>query len=230
MCVVVPSRLTQRSALPAAVRDVNRRIAARARRVKVELLPATLDALGGYFSLLLRWNAKINLTGLSTVEEVIDRMLLEPISAAAAIDSGQATLIDIGSGGGSPAIPLRIARPNLKLWMVESKGRKAAFLKECVRELGLADAYVENARAEELLARPSLTESMDYASVRAVRLDARFVNTMQAFVKPGGTLLLFGTLDTNVEGLPGELTVVGSRELVGRAGSRLSVLRKKPVT
>jgi 16S rRNA (guanine527-N7)-methyltransferase len=187
------------------------------------------EALGAYFSLLLRWNAKINLTGLSTVEEAIDRILLEPISAAAVIGSGTASLIDIGSGGGSPAIPLRIVRPNLKVWMVESKGRKAAFLRECVRELGLTDVFVENARAEELLTRPALTESMDYASVRAVRLDARLLNTMQAFVRPGGSLLLFGTRDTNVDERLGELTVVECRDLLDRSGSSVAVLRKKSV-
>lgn len=225
----MPKQPRKESSLPASVRDVSQRIAARARRAKVDLLPASSDALGAYFSLLLRWNAKINLTGIATVEEAVDRILLEPISAAGAIDSGQVSLIDIGSGGGSPAIPLRIVRPNLKLWMVESKGRKAAFLRECVRELGLTDVFVENARAEELLTQPALTESMDYASVRAVRLDARFLNTMQAFVKPGGSLLLFGTRDTNVDVHSVELAVVGSRNLLGRSGSQLAVLRKKSV-
>lgn len=219
------STSTKVTGLPATVRDGKRRILSRCRREGLDIPSETADALESYFALLLRWNAKVNLTGLSTIEEAIDRLVLEPLIAASAISAEPGLLMDIGSGGGSPAIPLKIVRPSLSLWMVESKSRKAAFLRECVRVLALESTLVENARAEELLPRPELTESMDYVTVRAVRLDSRFLNTALAFVRPGGSLLLFGSRDGHATTLP-SLSVVSQRELIGRAGSQLVVLQK----
>lgn len=212
--------------LPATVRDGKRRIVSRCRREGLDVSAEAADALEAYFALLLRWNAKVNLTGLSTIEEAIDRLVVEPVAAAPAVSAEPALMMDIGSGGGSPAIPLKIVRPSLSLWMVESKSRKAAFLRECVRELSLQSTYVENARAEELLPRPELTESMHYVTVRAVRLDRRFLNTALAFVRPGGSLLLFGSRDGSTAPQPA-LSVVTHRELIGRSGSHLVVLQKQ---
>ena len=71
------------------------------------------------------------------------------------------TAIDIGSGGGSPAIPLTLAAPRLHMRMVESKTRKAVFLREVIRTLGLGRAEVDTSRFEELLTRPELHEGAD---------------------------------------------------------------------
>jgi 16S rRNA (guanine527-N7)-methyltransferase len=75
--------------------------------------------------------------------------------------------------------------------MVEVKTRKAVFLREAVRELGLRDTEVETSRFEELLARPELHECADVVSIRAVRVEPRVLTTLQAFLKPGGALFLF---------------------------------------
>jgi 16S rRNA (guanine527-N7)-methyltransferase len=99
--------------------------------------------------------------------------------------------VDIGSGGGSPAIPLRLASGQLSLVMIESKTRKAVFLREVVRELNLARTTVEAARAEELLPRADLHESADVVTVRAVRIERRMFLTLQAFLKPGGDVFMF---------------------------------------
>ena len=99
--------------------------------------------------------------------------------------------IDVGSGGGSPAIPLALATPRLHLRLVESKTRKAVFLREAIRDLGLGRAEVETTRFEELLARPELHEAMDLLTIRAVRVEPRTLVSLQAFLKPGGQLFLF---------------------------------------
>ena len=91
----------------------------------------------------------------------------------------------------SPAIPLALAVPGLRLLMVESKTRKSVFLGEAVRMLGLPGAEVANARFEELLAHPDLHEAHDLATIRAVRLESRVLMTLQAFARPGGLLFLF---------------------------------------
>jgi 16S rRNA (guanine527-N7)-methyltransferase len=98
-----------------------------------------------YFDLLFRWNQKINLTSLTNIDEAIDRLLLEPVAAAREL-AHSPSIIDLGSGGGSPAIPLALALSAPRLVMVESRSRKAAFLREAVRELGM-NAVVEVAKA-----------------------------------------------------------------------------------
>ena len=116
---------------------------------------------------------------------------IEPLIAARHLPAAAATAIDIGSGGGSPAIPLALAAPRLQLRMVESKTRKAVFLREAIRELNLGRASVETSRFEELLARPELHEGLDVVTIRAVRVEQRTLMSLQAFLKPGGQLFLF---------------------------------------
>lgn len=157
------------------------------------MLPSDLaEKLRLYFELLFRWNEKINLTSLEpgSPDDAVDRLLIEPLLASRYIERDGPRLIDVGSGGGSPAIPLALARPGVALVMVESKARKCAFLREALRHLGL-QGLVESARFEELLARTDFHEAFDYLSLRAVRTDLRTLNTLQAFVKPDGRLLLF---------------------------------------
>jgi 16S rRNA (guanine527-N7)-methyltransferase len=191
------------------------------------------SALTAYFELLSRWNQKINLTSLDDPDEAIDRLLLEPTLGARAIDgTGIRSLLDIGSGGGSPAIPLAMALgPEVALTMVEVKVRKSAFLREAVRHLGLAGAVVENSRYEELLTRPELLERFDLLSIRAVRVEPRILMTLQAFIRPGGQMLLFrGPLGPEAPAsvlhpLEFDRTV----PLVESLQSRLTILRKRSV-
>jgi len=104
-----------------------------------------------YYRVLSHWNRKMNLTSLAEPAEAVDRMLLEPVAAAPHLPHG-IDLIDLGSGGGSPAIPLALALSARRLVMVESRLRKAAFLREVLRELGLSGT-VEAARFEEVATR-----------------------------------------------------------------------------
>jgi 16S rRNA (guanine527-N7)-methyltransferase len=137
-------------------------------------------------------------------------------------------MLDIGSGGGSPAIPMKLAIPALHLTMVESKTRKSAFLREAVRQMGLADATVETARAEDLLTRPELHESQDLVTVRAVRVEQRLLVHFQAFLRLGGRILLFRTA-TGSEAPPlvaPPLVYEATWTLVESLRSRLVVLRK----
>jgi 16S rRNA (guanine527-N7)-methyltransferase len=186
--------------------------------------------LSAFYDLLARWNQKINLTSLDNPDEAIDRLLLEPVLAARALpDAVGRELMDVGSGGGSPAIPLALALGSVRLTMVEAKTRKSAFLREAVRQLGLPGATVENSRYEELLSRPELLEKFDAVSLRAVRVEPRVLMTLQAFLKPGGQILLFRgpagpASPANVfHPLEWESTV----PLVESLQSRLSLLRKR---
>ena len=86
---------------------------------------------------------------------------------------------------------MRIANPTISLRMVESKTRKAAFLREVVRQLQLERTAIESSRFEELLARPELHEAADVVTLRAVKVEKKTLMGLQAFLKPGGSLLLF---------------------------------------
>lgn len=188
---------------------------ARARAAGVDLQPALRDRLLAYYELLSKWNRTINLTSLSDPDAAIDRLLLEPLLAARVLPQ-RAVLMDLGSGGGSPAIPLALALDSPRLVMVESRGRKAAFLREAARAVAL-DAIVEAARFEDLSDRTEYRASMDLVSMRAVRMDEATLSIAQMFAKPGGCLALF----TSESHLGGEVT-----PLLGRANLiRLTVPR-----
>ena len=154
-----------------------------------------LEPLEAYYRLLAQWNAKINLTALPLdppTDETFDRLLAEPLAASREIPAHAAgRWVDLGSGGGSPAIPLKIARPGLKLTMIESKERKGAFLREAVRALGLSDTQVETDRFEVAAGKPEHTGTADIVTVRAVRADGELFETAARMLKNGGSLLMF---------------------------------------
>ena len=101
-------------------------------------------------------------------------------------------MADLGSGGGSPAIPLAIALNSPHLLMVESRSRKAAFLREAARHVGVA-ATVEAVRFEELPRKDAYRESADVVSMRAVRPDPETVALARWLTRPGGLVAYFGS-------------------------------------
>jgi 16S rRNA (guanine527-N7)-methyltransferase len=214
-------------------RDLRTRLGRRAAKAGIFLSEELASALTVYFELLSRWNQKINLTSLENPEEAIDRLLLEPVLAAKTVEgTGPRALLDIGSGGGSPAIPLALALgPDVALTMVEVKVRKSAFLREAVRQLGLTSAIVENSRYEELLARPELLERFDLLSIRAVRVEPRVLMTLQAFLRPGAQMLLFrGPVGPEAPGnVLHPLEFGATVPLLETLQSRLTILRKRPM-
>ena len=215
-------------------REFKDRLGRRARRAGVTLAPALTEQLEAYFRLLATWNTKINLTGLKLSElspNALDRLLIEPVVAAKYVPSRASRMLDVGSGGGSPAIPLALAVPNTRLLMVESKTRKSVFLREAVRVLGLKEAEVATARFEELLARPDLHEAHDLVTIRAVRVEARVLGTLQAFAKPGGQIFLFrgsGHSDPS-ESVTPPLAWKATYPLLESLRSRLVVLEKRTI-
>jgi 16S rRNA (guanine527-N7)-methyltransferase len=216
-------------------REFRERLSRRARSAGITLEKSLVDGLETYYQLLTKWNAKINLTAFRLTpdgtDEAIDRLLIEPVVAARYVPENARTLLDAGSGGGSPAIPLKLASANLSLRMVEVKTRKAVFLREAVRALGLRDAVVETTRFEELLPRAELHEALDLVSVRAVRIETRTLNTLQAFLRPGGKLLLFrGSGKSDLEDSPPPpLSWMATYPLIDTLHSKLVVLSKTRV-
>jgi 16S rRNA (guanine527-N7)-methyltransferase len=213
-------------------REFRERLTRRAKRAGITVPAELVSQLEIYYRLLATWNRKINLTALNLEEptdEAFDRLLVEPLVAARHAPAGVKRMLDVGTGGGSPAIPFALAVPGVSLLMVESKTRKSVFLREAIRALGLPGADVATARFEELLARPDLHEAHDLVTIRAVRIETRVLLGLQAFLRPGGQLFLFraqGSTD-RPETAPPPLTWVATYPLVESLRSRLVVLSKR---
>ena len=210
-----------------SVRD---KLARRAQRAGVSFAPSVAEGLAAYFELLQKWNRKVSLTALPVEDagdEAIDRLLIEPALAARSLPSPDSSIIDVGSGGGSPAIPLRLVAPATSLRMVESKTRKAAFLREAARVLELERTEVDAVRFEELLARPELHETMDVVTLRAVKVEPKTLAALQSFLRLGGLLFLFGTSANPIaDKATPQLTAMNTQVLLKQWGSQLQILRK----
>jgi len=213
--------------------SIREKLAKRARKARLTLSNDAISGLIAYFELLKKWNHKVSLTSLPIFEdgeEALDRLLIEPALAATLLPKPDAVVIDVGSGGGSPAIPMKLLAPAVSMRMIESKTRKAAFLREAIRHLALTGTTVEAFRVEELLIRPELHEAADVVTVRAVRVEKKLLAEVQAFIKPQGLLFLFRSGDVAADaGLSSELLhLEATHTLLPHLQTRLAVLRNVP--
>lgn len=158
-----------------------------------------LDQISTYVDLLLRWNAKMNLTAIREPEQIVTRHFGESLFLARKLADigvfgssvrdfgGSPQVVDVGSGAGFPGIPLKIAYPDITLTLIEAQQRKAVFLKEVLRALHL-DIEVKKVRAEEFVR--TNPESADLVTLRAVEKFEGIVPVAARLVKPGGKLAL----------------------------------------
>jgi 16S rRNA (guanine527-N7)-methyltransferase len=160
---------------------------------KAGLQPLTPDAakhFETYLELLLKWNARLNLTAIREPEDILERHFLECIFAARQLSSGIKTLLDFGSGGGFPGIPFAICRPEIHVTLGESQFKKAAFLREVVRTLNLTNVDVFNGRVE------ALTRNFDTVALRAVDKMLEACRAAEPKIAPDGHFILFVTKDS----------------------------------
>lgn len=164
----------------------------------VPLTDSQVRAIKTYIDLLLKWNAKLNLTAICDPQDIIRRHFGESLFAARQLfpagDSHE-SVIDIGSGAGFPGLPLKLWRPNLELTLIESNQRKATFLREVIRALDLKSAAVLTERAESVSLRA------DLVTLRAVERFDRILPVAFGLVKPRGRIAL----------LIGEMQVPGAQ-------------------
>ena len=120
------------------------------REFQITVDDAQVSQIQRYVKMLLTWNEKVNLTAIRDPLEILYRHFCESMYAAGAVPLETGRLADVGSGGGFPGLPLKILRPDLQVFLVESNVKKATFLAEVVRELELTNASVVVSRYEEL--------------------------------------------------------------------------------
>jgi 16S rRNA (guanine527-N7)-methyltransferase len=181
-----------------------------------------VERLEAYLALILKWNARINLTAVRDPDDIVQRHFVECIFAAAQIPANVKTLLDFGSGAGLPGIPIAICRPEIGVTLAESQGKKAAFLREAVRTLGLT-AEVWDRRVEQMPPQ----RVFDAVTLRAVDKMAEACAAAVQRLAPGGSLMAFATRKTEaaLEGLPGVewrngLPVPGSDHGILKIGRR----------
>ena len=149
---------------------------------------ATLESLEALDALLTRWGKAVDLVGFKTRDERDRRYFAEALAALPWLpDQGRA--LDIGSGGGSPALPLAVARRALAWTLVEANERKAQFLHEAVRTLTLDNARVVRARYQNV----SVKTPVDVVTLRGVAVTEEMLEKIGAELAPGGRLLWFSS-------------------------------------
>jgi len=152
----------------------------------IKLEEQMITWIGAYLNLILKWNAKINLTSVTDPVEIIRRHFGESFFAAAQLLNPRdaLTAIDLGSGAGFPGVPLAMFAPGTQVTLIEANGRKAVFLNEVVRKLSLQNAKVFNGRAETY---PGMA---DVVIMRAVEKFDLALGLALKLVHPGGRLAL----------------------------------------
>jgi 16S rRNA (guanine527-N7)-methyltransferase len=159
-----------------------------ARRASIELDATAIQRFSSYLDLLTAANERMNLTRIidrptAELRHVADALTLLPL-----LPAGRHELADVGTGGGVPGIPLAIARPDVRVTLIEATKKKAVFLREAVASLGLSNVTVLDDRAEDV-GLGSRRESFDVAVNRAVATMAWLAEWCLPLVKVGGVVL-----------------------------------------
>ncbi len=154
--------------------------------------PQVYEQLAVYLELILKWNARTNLTAIREPEEIVRRHFGESLFVGRYLDAC-ATLLDFGSGAGFPGVPIQLLHPKVQVTLAESQGKKAAFLREVVRELGLG-TEVWAGRVEAM----PVGRRFDAVAMRAV--DKMEDAVREGAVRARGRLLVLGTGAVGTEG------------------------------
>ena len=187
-----------------------------------DLPAAAVDQLLAYRDLLLKWNRTYNLTALRDPEQAISHHLLDSLAILPWVRAG--SLLDVGSGGGLPGIPLAIARTHLAVTLVDAVQKKATFLQQVAIELGLANVRAVHGRVEEL------SGQFDQITSRAFSETGEFVALTRHLLAPGGRWLAMKGVrpDAELATLPADVTIEAIEPLVvpGLAAERHLIILK----
>jgi 16S rRNA (guanine527-N7)-methyltransferase len=157
----------------------------------LELTPQQVQAFELYYQQLVAWQSRVNLTAITDYEEVQIKHFLDSLSCVQVLAGfcAASNCIDIGAGAGFPGLPLKIALPEIGLTLLESTGKKVAFLEHVVAELGLPGVEVIKGRAEEVGRQTEFREVFDVALARAVASLAVLVEYALPLVRVGGVFV-----------------------------------------
>jgi 16S rRNA (guanine527-N7)-methyltransferase len=202
----------------------------------VPLGPAQLERFATYARLLLAWNAHINLTAITDPRGIMLKHFADSLAACKEIPQG-ASVLDVGSGAGLPGAAVRIARPDLRVTLLEATQKRAAFLQTLPQALALEGLTVLCARAEEAAKAPPYRQAFDLCLARAVADLPVLAEYCLPFVRPGGALVALKGPGAPAEAqralgairaLGGELEALRAFTLEGLARALIIVRKCRP--
>lgn len=154
----------------------------------IDLTDKSLALLGTFASEMVVWNQKVNLTAITDPVEVIEKHILDSLMPALHLRD-TASVLDIGTGGGLPGIPLKIFMPTLKMTMIDGSRKKISFVKYIIRQLGIVAAEAKHIRAEELASMAAYQQVYDVVICRAVTSIEKFMVLGTPFLNKGGVMI-----------------------------------------
>ena len=176
-----------------------------------------LEQFATYAAELHRWNQRVNLTAIGDERGVVARHFLDSLRCALSWGAAPRSLVDVGAGAGFPGLPLKILRPELRLALIESVEKKAAFLRHIVAELGLTDVEVIVGRAETVGRNARHREQYDVAVARAVAELRVLAEYCLPLCRVGGCFLA-------PKGAQSDAEVGGAQQAIGLLGGQLSAV------
>jgi 16S rRNA (guanine527-N7)-methyltransferase len=209
----------------------------------LELTPAQLETLARFQALLIEWNAKFNLTGVTDPAEITVKHFADSLSVALAFQDAERArpleLIDVGSGAGFPGMPLAIVFPHWRVTLLEATGKKVSFLNHLVTELPLENCRAIHSRAEDLAHKPQHRSMYDVAVARAVARLPTLLEYLLPLVRVGGIAIAQKGREVNeeIESSATALNILGGKlreviplKLPNEDGRHLIVLKKDSQT
>jgi 16S rRNA (guanine527-N7)-methyltransferase len=176
--------------MPPSDAELRRLLDTVVRNLSLPLSDVQIGQFVTHFSLLLRWNEKINLTAVRRPEEIATRHFEESLFLATILPPPQGLLVDVGSGAGFPGLPLHIAWPGVDTILLEPTQKKAVFLKEVVRTCRLPRIEVRTERLEQA-ACGELAARVALVTLRAVKPSEQLLADVKRLLAPGGRVALF---------------------------------------
>jgi 16S rRNA (guanine527-N7)-methyltransferase len=181
-----------------------------AAEIGVPLGADQLDLFAAYHRELLLWNRRINLISEKSSREILIRHFVDSLTPVPWIARPEGLLIDLGSGGGFPGIPLRIALPNLRPTLVEASRKKSSFLSHIVRTLALGDTTVVRERVEVLIGEKACDGGFDTVISRAAFKLPELIRMAAFLLSPGGLLIAMKGPDPQEEMAAAETLLTAS--------------------
>ena len=160
-----------------------------ARALQAPLTERALRLFSIYCEELAFWNGKMNLVGTDSPRDIVIRHFIDSLTPVPFIVNPEGRLLDIGSGGGFPGIPLKIAIPSLRIALLESSRKKSSFLKHMIRRLKFSQAQVIHARTEAAMRDASLGSAFETVISRAAFKLPELLETAHYFLAPHGRLI-----------------------------------------
>lgn len=216
--------------------DIKGYILSAVKNFKIELSDEQLNQLESYYKLLVSWNERMNLTAITEPKDVAIKHFADSLSVLSFVDvPNGASVIDVGTGAGFPGLVLKIARPDIKLTLLDSLKKRLTFLEDVLNNLGL-DTQLIHSRAEEGGQSIDLRECYDFAVSRAVAQLNVLCEYCLPYVRLSGSFIAFkgGESDEEIKNaskaiqtLGGKKTDVYKFDLPENSGSRTLVIIEK---